>query len=217
MKPYYEDGLTTIFHADCREVLPELEGGGIAAVVTDPVWPNATVELAGSDDPYGLMREAAALLPSDAERVVVHMGCDSDPRFLSAIPETWPFLRTCWLEYVRPHYKGRLLYTSDVAYVFGTWPKARKGATVLPGRFIQTDARKRDPGHPCARQPQHVSWLLGWFAPAGPVLDPFMGSGTTLVVAKERGQKSIGIEVDESFCERAALRLSETNQEVLAL
>lgn len=210
-KPYYDEGGITIYHADAREILVCM--GKIDAVITDPVWPNADTELFGANDPVGMMRDVAKYFPHLCRRAVIQLGCDSDPRFLEAIPSALPFFRICWLEYVRPNYKGRLLYTGDVAYVFGEPPASRPGAHVIPGRAIQNDSARVNNGHPCSRQLQHVRWLVKWFA-HGTVLDPFAGAGTTLVAAKNAGLQAIGIEIEEKYCEIAVRRLA---QEVLPL
>ena len=59
-----------------------------------------------------------------------------------------------------------------------------------------------------------MRWVMQVVPRGSLVLDPFMGSGTTLFAAKDLGCKAIGIDVDERYCEIAALRCS---QEVLGL
>lgn len=211
-EPYYDSGGITIYHADARDILPLLEP--VDVIITDPVWPNATRELIGADDPYGLFASAAAHFPALTDRVVVQIGCNSDPRFLRAIPDSLTFFRACWLEYVRPSYQGRLLYTGDLAYVYGTPPPSKPGARVIPGRYINTNSDpRRSIAHPSPRRLAHVKWLVKWFA-NGTILDPFLGSGTTTLAAQQMDFRAIGIEIEERFCEIAVERLS---QQVLPL
>jgi len=54
-----------------------------------------------------------------------------------------------------------------------------------------------------------VRWAISKSNTQGAVLDPFMGSGTTLRAAKDSGRKSIGIEICEEYCEIAAKRLAQ--------
>ena len=114
LKPYFQNETVTIYLGDCRETLPKLSNLIQTTVVTDPVWPNAIPELQGSDRPQELltkMFDASASIP--VVRAAVHLGCDSDPRFLQAVPDILPFFRTTWLRYSCPSKKGRLLCGSD--------------------------------------------------------------------------------------------------------
>lgn len=226
MKPYYDDGTVTIFHADAREVADFHAD----RIVTDPVWPNPDPRLVGADDPYGLLR--AVLGIHSARTVVVHLGRGSDPRILDAVPTSLPFLGVCWLPLGLPSFAGRIMVEADVAYGFGAAPVSQAGRRVIPSgprqgrRDFTRGVRKnrthaehaasqdRLP-HPAPRRLSHVSWLVNWFSDEGDViLDPFAGTGTTLLAAKNLGRRAVGIEIKEEYCEIAASRLS---QEVLPM
>lgn len=222
MRPYYHDTMTTLYLGDCREILLELKG--LESIIVDPIWPNTIVDLPGSERPTQLFREMCEALPQDTERLIVQLGCDSDPRFLGGIPSSWPFLRVCWLDYARPSYKGRLLYTGDVAYAFGRPPSYIKGRQVMSGMcrstIIDKEFRRHTAAnyhkkeftapdgllHPCARRLEHVVWLVRQFSDNA-VCDPFLGSGTTGVAAKKLGRRFIGIEIEEKYLELAVKRI----------
>lgn len=227
IKPYYEDNEVTIYHGDAREIVPDLE---VDRIITDPVWPNASKLLNGHQDPQQLFFDT--LDGASARSVVVHLGRSSDPRFLTAVPSRWPYLCTSWLRYIPPGYNGRILNCADVAYSFGEPPTSAPGKRVIPGETSHVTANnlqfdgKRGHGknrtsdeyhrtqasleHPAPRRYTHVCWLVKWFSDtADTILDPFMGSGTTLLASKNLARKAIGIEIEEKYCELAASRMSQ--------
>lgn len=220
MKPYYDLDGVTIYHGDAREILPALTEH-LDTCIVDPVWPNSVFP--GVEDPFDLFSDICKLLTT--KRLVVHLGCTSDPRFLAAVPECWPFLRTCWLRYSQPSYRGRVLIGSDVAYAYGEAPPARPGRHLLSGETNasrnHTKAQNTNRGrgdssevdysalpHPAPRRYEHLTWLVNVFVDQG-VIDPCMGSGTTLLAAKNMGVPAIGIEIEEKYCELAAERLRQ--------
>ncbi len=212
MKPYYDHAGITIFHGDCREVLPSLRAD---TIITDPVWPNATADLVGREDPFRLLRDCLSLVDESTKRLAIQLGCDSDPRFLLAVPSWWKFFRVCWLDTAQPNYKGRLLDGTTPAYLFGEPPPPIPGRMVIAGMWRDNSAAPRiRNGHPCPRKIGQVSWIVKqWSDKADVILDPFMGSGTTILAAKNLGRRAIGIEIEEKYCEIAVKRLA---QEVFA-
>jgi site-specific DNA-methyltransferase (adenine-specific) len=113
----------------------------------------------------------------------------------------------CWLVWRKPD-AVRTMAAVDLAWT----------SFDLPSRFIShsiaaTNSERN--GHPTQKPLRVIAWSIAQ-APLTPstILDPYMGSGTTLVAAKEMGYSAVGVELDERWCEVAARRLS---QEVLAL
>lgn len=201
--PHLEVGTASLFHGDCREVLKML--GPVDRVVTDPVWPNAPEGLFPVSDPQSLL--ASVLEVTEAKTVIICLGGNSDPRFLSAVPSRWPFIRSMTMPYTFPGYNGRLLGADEMAYIFGEIPK---GNSLIPGRLSWEAQPKteRANGHPCPRSLKHTIELLKWWTlPGETVLDPFMGSGTTGHACIRTGRRFIGIELSHDYFLIAKRRL----------
>lgn len=197
MKPYYEHKGIVIYHGDCREVLPELEAD---AVVTDP--------------PYGLkFRETYwdAEIPKWLE-----LARSMSPLviFTTAPTTLWDYPRPNWvLCWARPAAMSRTSYgtfnhwTPVVVYGKGKWnPDFKSIHAMVVGN------ENAGLQHPSPKPEELMRWLIEG-TEAQTILDPFMGSGTTLRAAKDLGRRAIGIEIEERYCEIAAKRLS---QEVLS-
>lgn len=207
-------GDCTLYLGDCLEILPTLDRVG--ALVTDPVWPDNNVpEFAGIDAEslFGQMWRSCARHTKPV-RAVFHLGTDTNPAMLGWV--TLPFFRVVSLEYVRPHYKGRILYTGDIAYMYGTPPRSVPGKHVISGRTIATVATRDKVSHPTPRNLEHVSWYVHQFTePSDIVLDPFMGSGTTGVACTNLGRKFVGIEIEEKYFDIACSRIEEVSKQPL--
>jgi site-specific DNA-methyltransferase (adenine-specific) len=103
--------------------------------------------------------------------------------------------------------KGR--FRNHLEYVvWGSHGPMPKPDDVYPSTLLRHTPPTSDRVH-VTQKPEGVVRDLLCVAPAGPVLDPFMGSGTTLLAAKALGRPVIGIEIEERWCEVAAKRLSQ--------
>lgn len=204
MKPYYEDASVSIYHGDC------LKMGG---------WINADVMV--TDPPYGMGYDSGW-----SSRPIAG---DADTKVRDAALQMWgdkPAL--VFGRWDQPHpAESKLALVWDK----GDWPGM--GDLALPwgpsteeiyvlgagfigkrrGSVIRTNRIVGDSLHPNEKPVGLLIRLLA-HCPYGVIADPFMGSGTTLVAAKQLGRRAIGVEIEERYCEIAANRL---RQETLGL
>jgi len=218
MKPYYSEDGITIYHGDCMEIIPQL--GNVDFVCTDPPYGvglgienNQTKDsshlakrgYASYDDSYGnftsliVPRLNAAIEKAGRAAVFTgpHLHEQAKPCAIGGIWHPAAVGRTPW---------GSKNFLPVLFY--GT-PK--KAGLHRPTVIRSTTAVTGINGHPCPKPIEWVRWLLLMGTDSGDVvLDPFMGSGTTLRAAKDLGRRAIGIEIEERYCEIAAKRLSQS-------
>ena len=223
MKPYYEDDAVTIYHGDCREIMPTLPP--VDLVLTDPPYGvGLKGKRAKQRDGSVSMRDgtyATQDTPEYIASVVIPVieQCRSMAKALVLTPGT----RNLWLyppsDDMGCFYSaggtglGRWGFTcmQPILY-YGSDPYLRIGQGARANSQGQTYPNDANAiGHPCAKPIKMWIWLTNRTSlPGDTILDPFMGSGTTLRAAKDLGRKAIGIEIEERYCEIAAKRMSQT-------
>lgn len=228
MRPYYEHGGITIYHGDCREVLPELKAR-VDLVLTDPPFfmpathyqSRVQYQRAWSDTSilatfWAVTIDLCLPLLKKTGHFIAFCNGDSYPVFYPEMYRRFDFLKC--LVWDKGHVGlGRVWRNQHELAIAARWNTSefkedgRLRADVF--QFGATPSADRD--HPVEKPLAMLQWLIEPSTPVnGLVLDPFAGSGSTLEAARNVGRSAIGIEGEERYCEIAARRLA---QEVLPL
>jgi site-specific DNA-methyltransferase (adenine-specific) len=195
MKPYYDDGNgVVIYNANCESLLHRM--GAFDLVLTDP--------------PYGI-------------------GISSNPFRQKFESETWDeaipnssLLATIISKGREAIIWGGNYFALPAHQKFLVWDKvqpedfssamAEQAWTNLkgPAKLFRLDVKKYKKLHPTQKPIELMNWCILQSTNTISIFDPYCGSGTTLIAAKELGKKAIGIEKSERYCEVAAKRLQQS-------
>lgn len=229
IKPYYDHAGITIYHGDCREILPTLPK--VDLVLTDP--------------PYGIDFHSARPSEERKKDKILNDGLNEYQEMLpwmySAFKDVLkdggvlccfcsggggtPSLAYAWLEvpkhlnlenvciwdkgFVGMGWRYRFQWEAVIVATKGerkTWNGGNNRSNIL--EFQKVIPQVGD--HPTPKPEALMRQLIEDNCNQDDlILDPFMGSGTTLRAAKDLGRKAIGIEIEEKYCEIAAKRLSQ--------
>jgi len=209
LKPYYQDDLVVLYHDDCLEMSNwGWQAGDV--LVTDP--------------PYGMAFQSSWT----TERRPIANDADASTR--DAVLELWgekPAAVFGTWRVAKPERVRQVLIwdkrgagpgmgdlstafgtSHEEIYLIGKWEKrhARRGSVITTESSPSGLTTKI--GHPTPK-PVGLMEVLIDAAPPGVIADPFAGSGSTLIAARNLGRKAIGVELEERYCELIAKRLDQ--------
>ncbi len=201
--PYYRDDKVTLYLGDCREITEWLAAD---VLVTDP--------------PYGLGKSMAGgprkwRLWADGDGGQSSSGLAWDREAPDFIPAVIPRFRAAVVwggnYFSLPPARGWLVWDKIVRQFSSghcelAWTNLPQPVRALSYSHGQLATEGKQ--HPTQKPLPLMEWCIS-MCPPGVIADPFAGSGSTLVAARNLGRQAIGVELEERYCEIAARRLAQ--------
>ena len=221
MTPFYQDESVTLYCGDCREVLETIQI--VAHVITDPPYDQMTHD--GAKTGFRPNQLDIDFPPIDAATVVPMLLAATLRWCLSfcSLEMLGDYKRIAGDQWVRAGFwrrpNGSPQFSGDRPAQPGEGIAIMRGDTVGKMRwnggghhafYEHPIVMGPERTHPTQKPESLMLELVNLYTdPGETILDPFMGSGTTLVAAKRLGRRGIGIELNEAYCEAAANRLRQ--------
>lgn len=208
MRPYYEDDYVTLWHGDCLTLADKWTGADV--LVTDPPYGHSyksnragrhqgrqianDTDLAARDSALGAWGARSALV-FGSWKMPKPLGTKTVLIWDKGLGVGMGDLSMPW----RPNW--------EEIYVLGSGFSGHRGTSILSGHVVVSHASKGRV-HPNMKPVTLMRELIAK-CPPGTIVDPFAGSGATLLAAKALGRKVIGVELEERYCEIIAKRCAQ--------
>jgi len=224
-----------MYHGDCREILPQLEAESVDLVLTDPPYSSgarrdAERQVRGAmlrtfEDENWFSHDTMTSwgfswfirsIFSEMKRILLsgcHIYVFSDWR---QTPNVYGLLESCGfrvnhcLVWDKGHFGMGTYWRNqheNIIFASAGMPNTminRGMGSILCCPRVPREQRS----HPTEKPVKLLSSIIS-AVPGTLILDPFMGSGTTVVAAQSLGRKAIGIEIEERYCQIAVDRLAQ--------
>lgn len=215
-EPYYTDEHVTLYLGDCLEITEWLAAD---VLVTDPPygigWVQPSYSFIQGGNRYCTRKDDGIRNDADTSaRDAVMAAMAGKPQLvfgsLLAAPPSGTKQVLVWRKPLNSGLFGTVgNYRRDVEaiYLVGPWPKGQPDhSSVVKSTGSVNQAGFT--GHPHAKPVGLLERLIA-NCPSGVIADPFAGSGSTLIAARNLGRKAIGVEIEERYCELIAKRLDQ--------
>lgn len=222
--PYHQEECGLIFNCDCRDILPHLPK--VDLVLTDPPF-NVGYHYNSYKDnllPYDYQKliEVGCRFPS----IIIHYPEDmfKISNYINCFPSqcvSWVYNSNtprehrmiawfgCFPDFalIKQPYKNQ-----NDKRILAKQSKGEHGTNIYDWWYINQvkNISSEKTEHPC-QIPLQVMKNIVTTTPSDIFIDPFLGSGTTAVAAKELGRRFIGVEISETYCQIAVKRLKQCN------
>lgn len=217
MTLYYEDESVQLHHGDCREIF---EWTRADVLVTDPPYGVHHAKY-GVNEP-DIAGETRTGRASDRVLTMEHVSAREDAlRIWGSKPAV---VFGSWRAPRPDRTRMRLIWdkgsissggvhpwrpSDEEIYILGDWPNPKGSGGDQPSIIRNRTLLGLDrPHHPTPKPVALMEYLVSC-SPAGMIADPFAGSGSTLIAARNLGRKAIGVELEERYCELIVKRISQ--------
>lgn len=208
MTPYYQDGGQTIYNGDCLEIMKTFPDKSFDLVLTDP--------------PYGIGAASEGFHNGTSGTKYDFSDWDLEPPKREVFDEMRRISKSQVIwggNYFIDHLSSTrcMLFwdkgTGDNSYADGelAWTNLDSVVKKYGKTWVGANAKEKHGArlHPTQKPVELMQWCLSLFPDVQTILDPFLGSGTTLVAAKYLNRNATGIEISEKYCEIAKNRLAQ--------